>query len=336
MTETGLRPALFSACVLLGCSAGGEAPPLVVGTAGGGNGGFGTGGTLALPGGTTSATFSAHIESPPGVTVELITLACSNDCADVLAVARGGFPPYSYVWEDGSTEPARRVCPTVDASYRVTATDTGSQSTEFRRDPQSRTARLTAQILNCPPDGGARPPDADGGSRDVCLINGTFAGTPQLNFAVNFDAPPWVACASTPDVYDAALSSLAFGALGLAPADGNTALHAISSIPSESVAQKLCSPLRAGTTYHLRMDLYSPVGSSISPVSVKLDIWGSATSCGKDQLLWTSPSPTPSWGSYCATFTPTQDVTHLMLEPHFETSESAVFVDNVAPVDACP
>jgi hypothetical protein len=216
-------------------------------------------------------------------------------------------------------------------------TDTGSRSGEFKREPQARTAPLTAQVLSCPPDGGLRPPDPDAGSRnDVCLANGTFAGTPQLNFAANFDAVPWIGCASTPDVFDLALSSLSYGSTGLAPTDGNTVLRVTSSIPSESVGQKLCSPLRAGTTYHLRMDLYSPTGSTMSPAPAKLDVWGAGTSCGKDQLLWTSPLPTPTWQSYCATFTPASDVTHLMLEPRFETTENTLFVDHIVPVDSCP
>jgi hypothetical protein len=35
------------------------------------------------------------------MTVTFITLACDGDCADVLAVATGGFAPYAFRWEDG-------------------------------------------------------------------------------------------------------------------------------------------------------------------------------------------------------------------------------------------
>jgi hypothetical protein len=43
------------------------------------------------------------------MTVTLLTLACEGDCADIVAVASGGREPYSFEWEDGSTEATRHV-----------------------------------------------------------------------------------------------------------------------------------------------------------------------------------------------------------------------------------
>jgi hypothetical protein len=96
-----------------------------------------------------SNALSAHIESPPGVSVSSVTVSCSEPCADLLAVAKGGAPPYSFRWEDGSTDAARHVCPTSTTSYAVTVTDTGVVSGEFRSDPQSVSVPLTANVLDC-------------------------------------------------------------------------------------------------------------------------------------------------------------------------------------------
>lgn len=148
--------------VLLGCSAGGHSPDLIVGKDGSGGSASvpsgNSGGAIILPGDAAKSNpFSAHIESPPGVTVEIITLSCSNECADVVAVAKGGFAPYSFRWEDGSVNAARRVCPTSATIYRVSVTDTGRSSGEHRRDPETVSVPLTVTMLTCPHDGGVSP-----------------------------------------------------------------------------------------------------------------------------------------------------------------------------------
>jgi hypothetical protein len=103
----------------------------------------------------------AYIEQGT-VAVKLITLSCAGDCATVQAVGTGGHPPYTYAWEDGSTDAVRRVCPTADTGYSVKVTDTG-ESGEVSRPPQTAKASVTADVLACP-DGGAHPGgNADGG-----------------------------------------------------------------------------------------------------------------------------------------------------------------------------
>src|SRR5688572_20132739 len=94
------------------CSAAGEPSPLVVGSEGRGpNGDSGGGGTVPIqPDGGGSNAFTAHIEHH-GAPVTIVAL-CTNDCAEVEAVASGGYRPYTFVWEDGSTNPVRRLCPT--------------------------------------------------------------------------------------------------------------------------------------------------------------------------------------------------------------------------------
>ena len=115
-----------------------------------------------VPGSDTagSAALDAHIEDDH-VAVRVVTLGCAGDCADVEAVASGGVPPYSFVWEDGSTIASRHVCPTSSTAYRVTVTDTGT-SGEFAQTPETVQVPLTANVLACPDGGDA--PDADAAS----------------------------------------------------------------------------------------------------------------------------------------------------------------------------
>jgi hypothetical protein len=138
---------------VLGCSAGGEGAALDVGTNGkggtvGGNSAGGGSNLMIQIDGSASSALSAHIEENH-VTVDVITLSCVGDCADVLAVPQGGFPPYQVTWEDGSTNPARHVCPTSATAYEVSVTDKGFSSVEFKRAPQTVKAPLTAHILQC-------------------------------------------------------------------------------------------------------------------------------------------------------------------------------------------
>lgn len=159
---------LFPVFVSWGCSAGGESPPLDVGTDGtggrkepGGTGGSpeGSGGLSLVGGDAASRAFAAHIERD-GVRVDFVTLRCDGECADVAAVATGGEKPYSFAWEDGSANPRRRVCPTSSTRYEVTVTDAGVSTGEVRREPVSTRASLTANLLDCK-DGGSSPePDA--------------------------------------------------------------------------------------------------------------------------------------------------------------------------------
>jgi hypothetical protein len=146
----------------VGCGAsGGASYSLDVGSEDGG-------GSFVLPEGDGGpAALDAYIVSDQ-VAVKFITLSCAGDCATVQAVGTGGYPPYAYAWEDGSTNPVRRVCPASDASYSVKVTDAG-QTGEIPRPPQTAKASVTANVLECD-DGGAR------GTTGSCAA-GTYAGT---------------------------------------------------------------------------------------------------------------------------------------------------------------
>ncbi|MFT3927826.1 MAG: hypothetical protein QM778_35185 [Myxococcales bacterium] len=268
--------------------------------------------------GEASSSLKAHIERDR-VTVTVVTLACDGACADVVAVAEGGSPPYAFAWEDGSRNPARHVCPSANTHYEVTVTDSSAEALEFAGSTQTAVAQVRAELLNCAGDGGA----PHGNPGDICLDNGTFAGTPQINvFGTQFDAKSWSACASTPDIYDSSM-------LTTPPTDGPTALH-LSNGPSEAVSQQLCAPLREGKTYSMEIDLLAFQGAP------ELAVYGGTASCGKTQPLWHSAPTTTSWKTSCFEFTPSQELSHLVLDVVTNSEYGRIVVDNLVPVEACP
>ena len=102
--------------------------------------------------GSSAATGNAlrvRIEDLKGVTVEIVTLKCGGECADVLAVARGGNPPYAFTWDDGSTNAQRHVCAKTKTDWVVTATDTAIVNDEFAYAAQTAQGRVSTELLAC-------------------------------------------------------------------------------------------------------------------------------------------------------------------------------------------
>jgi hypothetical protein len=123
--------------------------------------------------GSTGA-LDAYVEQN-GIAVKLITLSCSGDCATVEAVGTGGYPPYTFKWDDGSTNATRQICPTSSTNYFVQVTDTGT-SGELARAPESVKVPLTANILACP-DGGTVACDGGFGAGVNVPASGHYVGT---------------------------------------------------------------------------------------------------------------------------------------------------------------
>src|SRR5580698_4749737 len=99
----GWPVALLLAVSVPGCGTKGGADYLDVGSDDGGPS-FVLSGTDGGPGG-----LDAYIENSSQVAVTFITLNCSGDCATVQAVGTGGYPPYTFAWENGSTTATRKV-----------------------------------------------------------------------------------------------------------------------------------------------------------------------------------------------------------------------------------
>jgi hypothetical protein len=162
-----------------GCNSDGAATPLRVGREPGpasiaaADGGrnpagstaeFAGNGGLVPPGGPEES-LRVHVENPAGLTLEIVTLQCAGDCADLQAVARGGNEPYAFEWEDGSTSAARRVCLAAPATLSVRASDTAIDSAEFHHSAQTATANVAAQVRACA-DAGV--PLADAATTQEC------------------------------------------------------------------------------------------------------------------------------------------------------------------------
>jgi hypothetical protein len=163
-TGPGRRLALLLAAAAAGCgSSGGNGYSLDVGADDGGTSpGFGLGGDAAV------SDLQAHIEQNH-MTVTFVTVSCAGPCADVVAVAAGGQPPYAFRWEDGSTSASRHVCPSASTRYAVTVTDTGTTG-ELAQGAQSVQVPLAADVLACPDGGGA----GDGGARGCASAADAF------------------------------------------------------------------------------------------------------------------------------------------------------------------
>jgi hypothetical protein len=106
-----------------------------------------------------------HVENDRKLAIDVITLGCSGDCADIEAVASGGNPPYTYAWEDGSTSATRRVCLAAAGTLSVGATDSAIDSAEFRYTAHTATTNVAAQVRACA-DAGV--PVADAAATPEC------------------------------------------------------------------------------------------------------------------------------------------------------------------------
>lgn len=295
-------------------------------------GGLGSGGTaggqpsLILKDGGLTGPFRAHIEHG-GVNVTFLTVACEAGCADVVAIANGGNAPYTFIWEDGSSGAARRVCPAEAATYEVAVTDTGTPRGEFRRDPETVRAALTAQLLRCPGDGGT-PSESQ-----LCLLNPSFEGTAVITEFGGFTAPPWSICdpPGSPDIKNA---SQGWSVPGPEPSNGATYLNMLwwRELWVETVGSPLCEPLVAGKQYSFKVDL-SWQGWIEGVTAGHAEFWASHALCGEEQLLWTSPVVESTWRTYCVTFTADQSFTFLKLKP--TGLRTGVLVDNITPVARC-
>ncbi len=126
----------------------------------------------------------AHIEEN-GVTVTFVTLSCAGGCADVEAVGTGGHPPYTFKWDNGSTNASRQVCSASSTNYSVKVTDTGTTG-EFARPAQTVQVPLAADVLSCP-DGGATSGGGTDGGTGIPLAQVTVPGTTDIWLAGQAD-----------------------------------------------------------------------------------------------------------------------------------------------------
>lgn len=119
-------------------------------------GASGDGGTAVDP---ADVALSVRFEDADSMAIDVVTLACAGDCVDVEAVVRGGHPPYTLEWDDGSTQAIRRVCADAPTELSVRATDTPIHVEEFDYEAQTVTSTIAAHVFECS-DGGTCEPGA--------------------------------------------------------------------------------------------------------------------------------------------------------------------------------
>ncbi len=338
---------LVSLC--FACSA---SPKINVGNEGdgsvAGNGGAsGFGGVGGFGGGDNALV--AHIEEPPGtMAIDVVTISCAGECAEVIAVATGGNDPYTFQWNDGVTSAARTLCADATTAFTVTVRDTPIDDPEFHYDAQTVTAEVTAIVDLCPPDGGV-PDGGDGGvpGDALCIENPSFEGTPSALPGAPFDALPWDPCpngVNAGHVVNATNSTSTW--TFPQPTDGNTsgAIGTNSGFGGSAyLAQTLCEPIPAGEARSFLIDVArNPMsGSGVEAMDAQIQIYGgSGTRCSEAELLWTSPLLTPEWQTVCVTLTPDAPVTSLAFKPLGDGNPlflglMGAVIDHIVPVTSC-
>jgi hypothetical protein len=280
----------------------------------------------------TRDALKVDVRNIQGMAIEIVTLRCAGDCADVEAVAHGGNPPYAFAWDDGSSNPKRHVCPSASAALSVSATDTGIALPEFKYDAQTVRANVTAEVLEC---NDAGTPGA------LCFQNPSFDGTPGISeYMLGLHTTAWAACEGSPDIWDATQSW--DGTPGAPPAsDGATYLVLYASslgiTVREAAGEQLCAPLVAGKRYSFTIDLsFRPQGAYGNATAGAIEVWSSLATCGTEQLLWTSPTVSADWRTHCVTFTAQQPFDYIQLKAVKSSANTGVFLDKLVPVAACP
>jgi hypothetical protein len=339
-----LRIVLVALCVLaLACSGdkagrglrvgmtGEEAGAGVAGAAGFGNPNAGAG-LAGVP--SNDNALEVEIEHED-LAVELITLRCRGECADVEAVATGGHAPYAFTWDDGPSTAIRTLCPEQTTSFGVQVRDTAIETDELGYEAQTARAEVTAKVLECD------EPDA-GGVETPCLENPSFEGPVTPTQLEAFMAPPWNAC------YAGGLAYAAIGDDALWPlqnwtfpeaSDGETFLALGQQLGFVGLAsQTLCEPLAAGSARSFLVDLAHATTTDPGQAEDQaVEILGGSGECSEETVLWSSPPLTTDWATYCVTLAPERELRTLGFRALARDGGLVeALVDNIVPVERCP
>jgi hypothetical protein len=278
-----------------------------------------------------------QIQDPTGLKLDVVVLACAGDCADVQAVARGGNPPYSYSWSDGSKDAKRHLCLNAAETLKVNVADTAILTSELGYKGATASADVKANVLDCSDAGTLPPPPTE--SACSFIKNPSLEGTPGPT-ELGLMLPDWTACVLSPDVnpYFATIrASQGATYLGLAAAN---------ALLTEAAGGSFCSPLTAMEPISFSVDLaVSSTYGGMAGGSAKIELWGAKASCGMDEKLWTSPElvQVDKWQTFCATVTPSSDYPFLVVAVVQTTTTSTLayvptayaLIDNFQPKASC-
>lgn len=125
--------------------------------------------------------------------------------------------------------------------------------------------------------------------------------------------------------------------------DGDTYLGLISRENGtwESIEQRLSSPMKKGECYQFNLMLSYTKKYAGYNLPLKLRIWGSASKCGRDQLLAeTRFIRHEDWRNYEFDFYPRQDINYVIFEAHFADGvyisyKGNILLDNLSKIEKC-
>ena len=106
-------------------------------------------------------------------------------CATIDGSASGGFPPYTYSWSNGSTDPSITVCPTATTTYTFTVTDskgcvtTTDWTVEVMNIFCSGTAGSAAGCGIASGSGSGAGASSSGGPFKACTFSDSGSGSPR-------------------------------------------------------------------------------------------------------------------------------------------------------------
>lgn len=166
-------------------------------------------------------------------------------------------------------------------------------------------------------------------AQDILLVNPSLEGPPK-----EADVPAgWYRAEKSVDTHPGANCCN----VNLPPSDGNTYIGAIAnSVFAEAIGQKLATPLKAGHTYAISVDLaYSATYYNLSLCEGFFAVYGSNHRITKDELLVKSPGLSHNnWKRYNFTFTPATDYDYLLLGAYYDTActnpYTDVLIDNIS------
>lgn len=108
----------------------------------------------------TDDSLHVHIELASGARSSEVELPCGERCLTVEAVAKGGYAPYSFRWNDGDASPRHQACSEAGEAtsvVSVTVMDTAVTVDEFASEASHATATITLRAHDCMTDAGAPP-----------------------------------------------------------------------------------------------------------------------------------------------------------------------------------
>ena len=146
------------AALVFGC--GSSSVPLQVGIQDDAGGIQTEDGGFSSPSGDGGA-LSATLDDSTGHVLTSASVICAGECLDIQAVAKGGRPPYTYKWNDGTTTAKKHTCPTANTTVSVVVTDSPGVG-EVPVPAQSTTAKLSVDVQDCS-DASLPVPPSDAG-----------------------------------------------------------------------------------------------------------------------------------------------------------------------------